>query len=65
MAAHNNVVQFKRDVHQRTHTNDEMHEYAKYCVGRALAAAIYESGIGPDDLFVCMQDHIDELEKNK
>lgn len=64
MAAHNNVVQFRRDA-QRLHTNDELQEYAKYCIGRALAAAIYESGIGPEDLFVCMQDHIDELEKNK
>ena len=64
MAAHNNVVQFKRHA-ERLHTNDELHEYAKYCVGRALAAAIYEARIDFDDLFVCMQDHIDELEKNK
>ncbi len=63
MDAHNNVVQFKRDA-ERLHAYEELHEYTKYCIGRALAAAIYESGIGPDDLFVCMQDHIDELEKN-
>ena len=64
MEAHNNVVSFKRDA-ERLHTKDELQEYARYCVGRALAAAIYESGLGPDDLFVCMQDHIDYLEQHK
>ena len=59
MAAHNNVVQFKRADDK---AEPELHSYARYATARALAAAIYEAGITPDDLFEAMQDHLEQLQ---
>ena len=60
MAAHNKVVSFKRaDVHN---TEPDIHSYAKYATARALAAAIYEAGIGPDELAEAMCDHIEAID---
>ena len=60
MAAHNNVVSFKRDdVHN---TEPDLHSYAKYATARALAAAIYEAGITPDELAEAMCDHMEAID---
>ena len=57
MNAQNNVVSFRRD-----DDTPELHSYARYATARALAAAIYEAGITPDDLFEAMQDHLEHLD---
>ena len=60
MDAHNNVVSFKRaDVHD---TQPDLHSYAKYATARALAAAIFEAGITPDELAEAMCDHMEHME---
>lgn len=60
MDAHNNVVSFKRaDVHD---TQPELHSYARYATARALAAAIFEAGITPDELAEAMCDHMEHME---
>lgn len=59
MEAHNNVVSFKRDEHK---AEPELHSYARYATARALAAAIYEAGITPDELFEAMCDHMEHIE---
>ena len=57
MEAHNNVVSFKRDDHKA----EELHSYAKYATARALAAAIYEANISPEELFEAMCDHMEAM----
>jgi len=59
MEAHNNVVSFKRDDHK---DEPDIHSYAKYATARALAAAIYEAGISPTELFEAMCDHMECME---
>jgi len=62
MQAQNNVRSFTRDEHKVTDSDrEEMFDYAKYATARALAAAIYEAGLLPEDLMQAMQDHLEEI----
>ena len=65
MEAHNNVVSFKRDDHKaeelHSYAKEELHSYAKYATARALAAAIYEANISPEELFEAMCDHMEAM----
>ena len=62
MQAQNNVRSFTRDQHKVTDDDREaMISYAQYATARALAAAIYEAGLLPEDLMVAMQDHLEEI----
>ena len=58
MNAQNNVVSFKRDDHK---VEPELHSYARYATARALAAAIFEAGITPDELAEAMCDHMEAM----
>ena len=60
MEAHNNVVSFKRDDHKQPE-QPELHSYARYATARALAAAIFEAGITPDELAEAMCDHMEAM----
>ena len=62
MQAQNNVRSFTRDQHKVTDDDREaMISYGQYATARALAAAIYEAGLLPEDLMVAMQDHLEEI----
>lgn len=62
MQAHNNVRSFTRDEHKVTDDHrEEMLSYGQYATARALAAAIYEAGLLPEDLMQAMQDHLEEI----
>ena len=62
MLAHNNVRSFTRDEHKVTDDDREaMLSYGQYATARALAAAIYEAGLLPEDLMQAMQDHLEEI----
>ena len=62
MQAHNNVRSFTRDEHKVTDDDREaMISYGQYATARALAAAIYEAGLLPEDLMQAMQDHLEEI----
>ena len=58
MEAHNNVVSFKR---KDLKDEPDIHSYAKYATARALAAAIYEAGISPEEFFEAMCDHLEAM----
>ena len=58
MDAHNNVVSFKRDDHKQP----DIQSYARYATARALAAAIFEAGITPDELAEAMCDHMEAMQ---
>ena len=62
MQAQNNVRSFTRDQHKVTDDDREaMISYGQYATARALAAAIYEAGLLPEDLMQAMQDHLEEI----
>lgn len=62
MQAQNNVRSFTRDEHKVTEDQrEEMFGYAQYATARALAAAIYEAGLLPEDLMEAMQDHLKDI----
>ncbi|ADD95507.1 hypothetical protein [uncultured phage MedDCM-OCT-S08-C41] len=63
MQAQNNVRSFTRDEHKVTDDHrEEMLSYGQYATARALAAAIYEAGLLPEDLMIAMQDHLKDIE---
>ena len=62
MDAQNNVRSFTRDQHKATEDQrEQMFGYAQYAIARALAAAIYEAGLLPEDLMEAMQDHLEGI----
>ena len=62
MQARHNVRSFTRDDHKVTDDDREaMLSYGQYATARALAAAIYEAGLLPEDLMQAMQDHLEEI----
>ena len=58
MEAHNNVVSFKR---KDLKDEPDIHSYAKYATARALAAAIIEADLSPDEIFDAVCDHIEAM----
>ena len=62
MQAHNNVRSFTRNEYKVTDDHrEQMLSYGQYATARALAAAIYEAGLLPEDLMEAMQDHIKDM----
>ena len=62
MQGQNNVRSFTRGDHKVTDDDREaMLSYGQYATARALAAAIYEAGLLPEDLMQAMQDHLEEI----
>ena len=58
MEAHNNIVSFKRN---DLKAEPDIDSYAKYATARALAAAIVEADLSPDEIFNAVCDHIEDM----